>query len=90
MFEHRVESRKKPPRRTITLFAVALAALVPCACGGRYLRAEPLPIALRALPESSVTRNVVVVSIDGLRPDAIARYRPPTLGRLLREGMIIG
>jgi hypothetical protein len=86
MFEHPVESPRRPPRRRAVTCAVALAALAPCACGPRYLRAEPVPIALRALPESSITRNVVVVSIDGLRPDAIARYRPPTLGRLLREG----
>ncbi len=30
--------------------------------------------------------HVVVVSIDGLRPDAIARYDAPTLQRLVREG----
>lgn len=34
----------------------------------------------------AVTQHVVIVSIDGLRPDAIARYRAATLQRLLREG----
>lgn len=33
-----------------------------------------------------VTDHVIVVSIDGLRPDAIAKYRAPTLLRLMREG----
>lgn len=33
-----------------------------------------------------VTDHVIVVSIDGLRPDAIAKYHAPTLSRLMREG----
>jgi arylsulfatase A-like enzyme len=33
-----------------------------------------------------VTDHLVVISIDGLRPDAIARYSPRALERLLREG----
>jgi arylsulfatase A-like enzyme len=38
------------------------------------------------LPAGSISRNVVVVSIDGLRPDAIGKYGAPTLQRLMREG----
>jgi predicted AlkP superfamily pyrophosphatase or phosphodiesterase len=30
----------------------------------------------------------VIVSIDGLRPDAITRYRPGTIQRLVREGRV--
>jgi predicted AlkP superfamily pyrophosphatase or phosphodiesterase len=37
-------------------------------------------------PATSVSRNVVLVSIDGLRPDAIATYNAPTLSKLVREG----
>ncbi len=37
-------------------------------------------------PSSSVTRNVVLVSIDGLRPDAIAVFKAPTLSKLIAEG----
>ena len=33
-----------------------------------------------------VTDHVIVVSIDGLRPDAIGRYEAPTLRRLMTEG----
>ena len=33
-----------------------------------------------------VTDHVIVVSIDGLRPDAITKYRAPTLLRLMNEG----
>jgi arylsulfatase A-like enzyme len=32
------------------------------------------------------TDHVVVISIDGLRPDAIAKFRATTLQRLMREG----
>lgn len=39
-------------------------------------------------PEGSVVRSehVIVISIDGLRPDAIARFDAPTLQRMTREG----
>lgn len=33
-----------------------------------------------------VTDHVVVISIDGLRPDAIKKYNAPTIQRLMREG----
>lgn len=32
------------------------------------------------------TRHVIVISVDGLRPDAIERFELRTLGRLVREG----
>jgi arylsulfatase A-like enzyme len=57
------------------------------ACGSaRYLRSTPLNRIAPELPGSSLTRHVVVVSIDGLRPDAIAAFAAPTLRRLAREG----
>jgi predicted AlkP superfamily pyrophosphatase or phosphodiesterase len=40
----------------------------------------------RGAARGAVTDHVVVISIDGLRPDAIAAYRTPTLRRLLGEG----
>jgi arylsulfatase A-like enzyme len=80
-----------PPRARLTsastaLGAFALATLVAAACGPRYIRSEPIAAALRAWPPQSISRNVVVVSVDGLRPDAIDMYRAPTLQRLMREG----
>lgn len=37
-------------------------------------------------PPSTGTCHVVVVSVDGLRPDAIERFQTPVLTRLAREG----
>ena len=38
------------------------------------------------LPAARVSEHVVVISIDGLRPDAIGKFRAGTLLRLMREG----
>lgn len=64
--------------------AIVFAAIGASACGARYVRS--LAPSSQPLPTSSVTRNVLVVSVDGLRPDAIAAYSAPTLQRLMREG----
>jgi arylsulfatase A-like enzyme len=64
---------------------VAVAAGVSIACSPRYIRSAPLS-PLPTQPAQSVSRNVVVVSIDGLRPDAIEMYSASTLQRLMREG----
>jgi predicted AlkP superfamily pyrophosphatase or phosphodiesterase len=50
----------------------------------RYVRATSAP-RVQQLPPVSVSRHVVV-SIDGLRPDAISTYGAATLQRLMREG----
>jgi predicted AlkP superfamily pyrophosphatase or phosphodiesterase len=55
------------------------------ACSARYVRSSPVS-SPRPLPAGSVSRNVVLVSVDGLRPDAIATYGASTLQRLMREG----
>jgi predicted AlkP superfamily pyrophosphatase or phosphodiesterase len=55
-------------------------------CGGHYVRSTPLTLDTTAQPSDSVSRNVILVSVDGLRPDAIAAFEAPTLKRLVREG----
>jgi predicted AlkP superfamily pyrophosphatase or phosphodiesterase len=41
----------------------------------------------RPLPQpNGLTEHILVVSIDGLRPDAIAKFETPTLRRLMLEG----
>src|SRR5690606_13842488 len=37
-------------------------------------------------PGAGITEHVIVVSIDGLRPDAIDRYDAGTIRRMMREG----
>ena len=47
----------------------------------------PAPAAPATRPaEAARTEHVIVVSIDGLRPDAIAKYGATNLQRLMREG----
>jgi predicted AlkP superfamily pyrophosphatase or phosphodiesterase len=54
-------------------------------CSARYIQSAPLATAAQQ-PGPSVSRHVVVVSIDGLRPDAIETYQAPMLQRLMQEG----
>jgi arylsulfatase A-like enzyme len=54
------------------------------ACAARYVRSAAPPT--QPLPQTSVSRHVLVVSVDGLRPDAIDAYNAPTIQRLMREG----
>jgi predicted AlkP superfamily pyrophosphatase or phosphodiesterase len=67
------------------LVLVSSVASVTLACGPRYLRSDDFAAEQR-VPSASITSNVVLVSIDGLRPDAIARFTAPTLQRLIKEG----
>jgi predicted AlkP superfamily pyrophosphatase or phosphodiesterase len=66
--------------------AILVAAVLGAACSPRYIHSTPLPVAMRAQPGLGVTSNVIVVSVDGLRPDAIGTYGASTLQRLMREG----
>lgn len=42
--------------------------------------------AVTSRPVEAAARRIVLVSVDGLRADALERYDPPTLGRLAAEG----
>lgn len=69
------------------LGALTLAAALAAGCSpARYIVAPPGEVLQERWPESRVTSHVVLVSVDGLRPDAIRRYGLPTLRRLMREG----
>ena len=83
----RFESGRRSGRLSVVVcVAVGLATLGSWACQARYLRSAPIPPARRVLPDNAITRNVVVVSVDGLRPDAINTFDARTLQRLMREG----
>ena len=59
--------------------------LVASACGPRII-VSPARTATPPAPAAALSQNVLVVSIDGLRPDAIATFNAPTLGKLIAEG----
>ncbi len=81
----RTFSRLRLLRRAAAAGLLTVGLMGTSACGARYMRAAAVPD-LGPLPATSITRNVIVVSVDGLRPDAIDAYDPPTLQRLIREG----
>jgi predicted AlkP superfamily pyrophosphatase or phosphodiesterase len=72
------------------LISVLLLVSLSLACGKANFVLAPeraaADLALAPVPENSLTRTVVLVSIDGLRPDAIAAFKAPTLTRLVAEG----
>ena len=83
------QHRESPARRvspsSVVCVVAALASLASVTgCGAQYIRATAVPTG--QAPVSSPSRHVVVVSIDGLRPDAIGTYGATTLQRLMREG----
>jgi arylsulfatase A-like enzyme len=72
--------------KPLPLAAVLCAATLSTACGAHYIRSAPPVANVRPTPDDSVSRHVVIVSVDGLRPDAIETFGAPTLQRLMREG----
>ena len=74
--------------RTTAAVAVTLGlVLISGACAKpNYVIADPQNLAPQAWSAARVTPHLVIVSIDGLRPDAIATFPAETLQRLVREG----
>jgi len=70
----------------VSIAALVALIAIAAACAPRYVRSRP-DDAARSLPSvTGLTQNVVLVSIDGLRPDAIERFSAATLQRLMQEG----
>lgn len=66
---------------------VGSLAVLPAACvSGRGASLAGFPAVERETPAGARTNHVVLVSIDGLRPDAIEAYDARTLKGLMREG----
>lgn len=53
-----------------------------------FLLSETLRPASTHVFRDNVTEHVVIISVDGLRPDAIERFSPPTIQRLARQGAV--
>ena len=71
--------------RTQAAFALVLTLVSACAPATQSIGAAAARAA-KPLPTGRVTDHVMIISIDGLRPDAIEQFRAPTLQRLMREG----
>jgi arylsulfatase A-like enzyme len=67
---------------TLSLIVVAAAA----ACAPRYVMSPPQLAANVSLPLSNITRYVIVISVDGLRPDALGERETPALFRMMQTG----
>lgn len=82
-------SARPASARSACLAAVLVAASAASVAGcgaARYVVAPPADGPVGARPAAAVSRRVVVVSVDGLRPDAIGRFGAETLQRLMSEG----
>jgi arylsulfatase A-like enzyme len=87
-------ARSSPTRRkfarvtqVIAASTVALGAACAYPAQSRLSGVETDPVSVApAVRTLAVTDHVVIVSVDGLRPDAIARFKAATIGRLAREG----
>jgi predicted AlkP superfamily pyrophosphatase or phosphodiesterase len=66
-----------PGGRSAAVLIAALALFAP-GCAGNFGPAEPRP--------GAIARHVVVISIDGLRPDAIEASGARNLQRMMEEG----
>ena len=51
-----------------------------------FLLSQTLRPASTHVFRDNLTEHVVVISVDGLRPDAIERFSPPSIVRLARQG----
>jgi arylsulfatase A-like enzyme len=78
--------RRTACARPLSAVALTLLAASTSGCAAHYVVAARDDAPKASMPQVSVTRHVVLVSIDGLRPDAIETYDTPTLRRLMREG----
>lgn len=66
--------------------ALAITMLATACASANYVSAPTQDRPRPTLPANSVTNHVILISLDGLRPDAIGRFPTPTLERLMQEG----
>ena len=76
---------RQPSHLFIGGLAATAVAIASSGCAARYIRSAS-PSSAQHMPAASLSRHVIVISIDGLRPDAIDAYGATTLQQLMREG----
>lgn len=84
-----LERRRASARAMLIGSAALLGACAASAEPARLVAADPAARDAGVVPRAdgdAITEHVVVISIDGLRPDAIERSRARTLLRLMAEG----
>ncbi|MBX7187810.1 MAG: alkaline phosphatase family protein [Vicinamibacteria bacterium] len=69
--------------RALRRLAPALLGYLAAACGGGSSTLPPTPT---PTPPVAAPVRVVIVSIDGLRPDAVQQVNPPNLSALAKKG----
>ena len=69
--------------RALRHLALALLGCLGAACGGKP---SPLPPTPTPTPPTAAPVRVVIVSIDGLRADAVQQVNPTNLSALARKG----
>src|SRR6267378_3240742 len=76
--------------RRISVFSSPLVLLVVLAACARLHHASADAFIMQQgapmLVHGRVTDHVIVISVDGLRADAIHKFHAPTIERLMREG----
>jgi arylsulfatase A-like enzyme len=73
--------------RISSLALCSVALIVAAGCGKpNYVLTPERQVNPADWPAARLTPHVLVVSIDGLRPDAITTFKAPTLRRLTTEG----
>lgn len=83
---HQTLRRLPSPGLLFVYTLLVSAASLAAACAPRYVASAPLDPATLIAPGPALTKHVLLISIDGLRPDAIDQFSAPTLQRLIREG----
>ena len=79
------QSPRVDVHRSLILLSVVLALAAGCG-KPQYVLAPERQVNPADWPAGRLTPHVLVVSIDGLRPDAITTFNAPTLRRLTAEG----
>ena len=74
------------PPRSACAAALLAAAVLSSGCGARYVSSPRSAAVVNVSATAAATRHVVLVSVDGLRPDAIDVFNAPTLKSLIAEG----
>jgi arylsulfatase A-like enzyme len=87
MSAHSSLDARKRPAFALALFLCGAVAPIAAGCGANIVTASSPTIQI--LPPASagrLTEHVVLISIDGLRPDAIAQFNARTMQELIADG----